>query len=616
MRKLILLVVLACASLMVWAQDYRIVSVTPTSEMAARENIKLDFKERQCAVFRIATQNITPNMREGFHFESDYGSNVVDRQIVGGEIWLWVSPGIKTLKIYHAKLGNIELHTANYGVNVQSLFTYKIVIKGTMTTNQNEITQQFLVFKVTPKDAMVTVNGSPWPVVDGVAQKRVDFGQYEYRIEAEDYHSEEGKVIVDDPEAKVVVEKTLKPAFGYLKLEGDNAILSQASIHIDNANGADALRTPKKLSSGQHRVRVVHPKYKPFDQMVTVSDGEISTVRVSLNANYSTVTLTVDADAEIWVNGQKKGVRSWTGDLEAGSYTFECRMENHKPTIKQTTISENMTGQTILLETPTPLMGVLVVSTTPMANLFIDGKSVGETPIQTSLTVGKHSLRMEKDGYQPLTKTVTIEENKTLEVEEQLEALPEPKAKEKLKKEERKQEEKKPKKEENPKQVKPTEEVASLWFATLNFAYDPAPQMSYGFCVGQVKKFGWFVTAMSNFDFRATQYEYTADANGCVDGNYPVYTGESCSTRVSVMAGAMLKVAKPLYLRAGVGYGMRVKSWYTADNALVKMPNDSWTGVDASLGMQLHLKHFVLSLDAVTTRFKTVEAKVGVGYGF
>ena len=627
MRRHILLLVLALVTVALRAQDYRIVSMTPTSEMAARENIKLDFKERQCAVFRIATQNITPSLREGFHFESDYGSNVVDRQIVGGEIWLWVSPGIKTLKIYHSRLGNIELHTANYGVTVQSLYTYKIVMRGTMTVDPNEITQQFLVFKVSPKDAVVTVNGSPWPVVDGVAQKRVDFGRYEYRIEAEDYHSEEGTVTVDDPESKVVVEKSLKPAFGYLKLEGDNGILSQSSIHIDNANGADAVRTAKRVSSGQHRVRVVHPKYKPFDQTVTVSDGEVSTVTVDLNANYSTVTLTVDADAEIWVNGQKKGVRTWTGDLEAGSYTFECRMESHKPSIRQMTVSENMTGQTIVLESPTPLTGVLVVSTTPMANLYIDGKSAGETPIQTTLTVGKHSLRMEKKGYQPLTKTVTIEENKTLEVEEQLEATPEPKVKEKPKKEEKKKEEK-PKQEKQkqdkqnqdkqkqdaPKQEKPAKE--NTWFATLNFAYDPAPQLSYGFCVGSVKKFGWFVTAMSNFDFRAMQYDYTADADGCVEGNYPVYTGETCSTRVSVMAGAMWKVASPLSLRAGVGYGMRMKSWGTADNALVRMPGDSWTGVDISLGAQFQLKRVVLSVDAVTTGFESVEAKVGVGYSF
>ena len=611
MRKLLLIWVLVTASVMARAQDYEIVSVTPTTEMAAREDIKLDSKERQCAVFRIATQNISPEMREGFYFGSDYGSDVVDRQIVGGEIRLWVSPGIKTLKIKHSKLGPYELYTPNYGITVQSLFTYKIVLRGTMPTSTNgqpEITQQFLVFKVEPKDAMVTVNGQPWPVVDGVAQKRVDFGEYSYSIEAQDYHKLEDKVMVDDPENKVMVEKALKPAFGYLKFEGDNAILSQASIHIDNANGNDALRSPKKLSSGQHRVRVVHPKYKPFDQTVTISDGETNTLRVNLNANYSTVTLAVDADAEIWVNGEKKGIRSWTGDLEAGSYTFECRMENHKPSLMQATITENMTGETIALEVPTPLMGILVVSSTPMADLFIDGKAVSETPIQTSLAVGKHTLRIEKKGYQPLSKTVTIEEDKTLELDEHLEALPEPKVKEKPKKEE------KPKNEAKPKEEKP--EIPNTWFATLNFAYGFSPQTSYGFAVGSVKKFGWFVSAMSNFGFKAMQYNYTADANGYVDGEYPYYTGEKCNLRISVMGGAMMKVAEPLYLRAGVGYGQRVKSWYISDGQLVKMSDDSWAGVDASFGAQLLLKGFVISLEAVTTSFKDVEGKVGVGYAF
>jgi len=112
------------------------------------------------------------------------------------------------------------------------------------------------------------------------------------------------------------------------------------------------------------------------------------------------------------------------------------------------------------------------------------------------------------------------------------------------------------------------------------------------------------------------QYDYVADTDGYVDGEMPTYTGESCSTRISVMGGALMKVAEPLYLRAGVGYGMRVKSWYTTNNALVNIPDDSWTGVDASLGAQVHLKGFVLSFDVVTTNFKNMELKAGVGYSW
>ena len=609
MKKILFIFALVFAFTTLKAQDYKIESLVQTTEMAARENIKLDFKERQCAVFRIATQNITPEMREGFRFESDYGSSVADRQTVGGEIWLWVSPGIKTLKIYHDRLGNIELHTADYGVNVQSLFTYKIVIKGTMAPvvpGQPEITQQFLVFKVTPKDALVTVNGAPWPVVDGVAQKRVDFGTYEYRIEAQDYHAEEGTVTVDNAEAKVVVEKDLKPAFGFLRIEGDNSILSQASIHIDNANGADALNAPRQLPSGQHRVRIIHPRFKPYEQTVTITDGKTNTLWVNLNTNFSNITLTVDADAEIWVNGEMKGVRSWTGDLEAGPYTFECRMANHKPSVLQTTITENMSGETIALDVPTPIIGVLAVSTTPIANLYIDGELAGETPLQTNLIVGQHNLLIKKDGYKPQTKTITILEGQTFEVDEYLEAVAAPVT-------QRPQQEPRPR---TPRPERPAKNYTGITFATFNFAYDLAPQTSFGLCFGSVKNWGWFVSVMSNFGFKATKFDAVADADGSVDGEYPSYTGESCSTRLSLMGGALVRLAEPLSLRVGVGYGKRAKSWYTSDNTLINISDDSWAGVDLSLGAQLQLKGFVVSLDAVTTSFKSTEIKLGVGYGW
>ena len=594
------------------AQDYKVLSMESLPlDMTAREHIKQDERGRQCAVFRIATQNITPEQRMGFHFECDWNSFVVERQIVDGQIWVWVSPGLKTLKIKHTTLGQWDLHTSNYAITVEALHTYKIVLQGTATaSNTNAITKQFLVFDITPKDAMLTVNGTPWPVIDGIAQKMVDFGTYEYRIEVKDYHAVTGKVDVYDPDNKVTVKKSLAPAFGYLKIEGDRDILSKASVYIDNANGSGALQSPQRLGSGQHEVRILHPMYQAYQQMVTTKDNETYTLKVNLNANFANVTLKVDADAEIWVNGEKKGIRSWTGNLEAGSYIVECRMKDCKPTRVEKDITADMNGQTLTLPVPQPLTGMLVLNSTPaMAEIYIDGERKGETPMRINkLNVGKHSLRLVKEGYKPLNKSFNIEDGKTLELEEKMEA----EAPVVVKPE-------KPKKEEklNPEKEKPAKSTApSVWFATANATYSLAPQASFGFSVGQVKRFGWFFSAMSNFGFKAMQYNYTADANGYVDGEYPYYTGEKCNMRISVMGGAVMKVAEPLYLRAGVGYGQRVKSWYISDGRLVKMSDDSWTGVDVSLGAQVHLKGFVLSLEAVTTSFKDVEGKVGVGYSF
>ena len=47
------------------AQDFEIVSVESLpADMSAREEMKTDHNDRQCALLRIATQNIAPNQRE------------------------------------------------------------------------------------------------------------------------------------------------------------------------------------------------------------------------------------------------------------------------------------------------------------------------------------------------------------------------------------------------------------------------------------------------------------------------------------------------------------------------------------------------------------------------
>ena len=82
------------------------------------------------------------------------------------------------------------------------------------------------------------------------------------------------------------------------------------------------------------------------------------------------------------------------------------------------------------------------------------------------------------------------------------------------------------------------------------------------------------------------------------------------------MAGAVMRLARPMYVKIGAGYGTRVKSWYIANGGLVKMSDDSFSGLDATAGILLNLKGFTISLDAVTTNFKTVEAKIGLGFSW
>lgn len=208
--RLLLLLAFVLSVFSLKAQDYKVLSMESLPlDMTAREHIKQDERGRQCAVLRISTQKITPEERQGFHFECDYASFAVERQIVEGEVWVWVSPGLKTLKIKHAQLGNVELHTANYGLTIEPLHVYKVVLQGTMTSN-NEVVQQYLAFQISPTDAELEVDGEIWPLSSrGTARRRVNEGVYQYKVTALDCEDVESTIAVAD--SAVVVTLTLKP---------------------------------------------------------------------------------------------------------------------------------------------------------------------------------------------------------------------------------------------------------------------------------------------------------------------------------------------------------------------------------------------------------------------
>ena len=67
-------------------------------------------------------------------------------------------------------------------------------------------------------------------------------------------------------------------------------------------------------------------------------------------------------------------------------------------------------------------------------------------------------------------------------------------------------------------------------------------------------------------------------------------------------------------MRFGVGYGLRTRCLAISDGTLVKVADNSYSGVDVTAGFQFNLKGFTISIDAVTTQFKTIEGKVGLGY--
>ena len=229
---------------------------------------------------------------------------------------------------------------------------------------------------------------------------------YMYPIEIEAERTYWMKLVT--AKVKTVVEEEVRMQFLTFQITPVNATL-EVNDELWSVD-ADGIAT-KYVDFGTYNYRVRAADYFTDAGKVTVNDPDnTKIVTISLKSNRAEVTLKVDADAEIWVNNEKKGYRSWTGFLGEGTYKMECKQAGHEPSVISKEITAEMNGQTITLPAPTPIYGSLIVMSTPqMANLYIDGEEMGKTPRSINeLLVGQHIVKLSKDGYSDYSETVTI----------------------------------------------------------------------------------------------------------------------------------------------------------------------------------------------------------------
>ena len=371
------------------------------------------------------------------------------------------------------------------------------------------------------------------------------------------------------------------------------------------------------LTYGHHTYRVEAPSY-----MNEAGAFEIGKERVELNVRLvsAKATLTVncpDAEADIYINEQKKGRGNWTGQLAAETYIVEARKAGHR-TEKQSLTLAKQEQKTVTLNAPQPICGKLNLTSTPAnCEVYLDGKMIGKSPdVFPNILIGEHSVELRKNGYETQRTKVNIEEGKIADLSLNLKRIGGEVQQPEAQKPEPKPEPKPQQHSGKPSAPKPERQT----FIMANAAYNTAPQTSFGLTFGQVKKAGWYVNLMSNFDFTRGDFK-------CDDSGYPIggsseqytMTGESRTSRLSVTAGPVLRCAKPFCLYAGAGYGRRALLWsyHTSwRDAWATADTHSYEGLAIDAGALFNLGGFSLSVGTTSVDFGYWEAKLGIGFNF
>ena len=212
---------------------------------------------------------------------------------------------------------------------------------------------------------------------------------------------------------KAMLQFKITPAKSGIAIMYTNASGKEGLFGITDDSGSAV----KYLELGTYTYKVVADMYHPSEGYISLKTrNEVFVEDVVLRANYAEVELETSSGVDIFIDGQSVGKSSWSGALNPGNYTVECRLANHKTT---TRIIEVKDGEKykFQLDSPVPIVGTLILTSTPLgAAVQIDGKYIGVTPlVLDNLLIGAHTIEISHSNYTTKTKTVVVKEGEGLE---------------------------------------------------------------------------------------------------------------------------------------------------------------------------------------------------------
>lgn len=368
---------------------------------------ELDQNGEKAALIKVVSN------QTGFSF--DCGSlGVVKTMQKPSEIWVYVPRGVRRITISHPTLG--VLRDYDFPVSIEGARTYEMVL----TTDQvetivkHDVGGQYLIMNVNPSSAIVKIDGVEVPVEEGVVTKLVTYGKHNYSVSDPYYKEEQG--IINMGKEKQTLNVSLTPNYGllFISTTPDHG----ASVYIDD-NLSPAGTTPfqtGKLLKGNHNLRIKLAQYETKDTTINVIDGK-SDVDIPMSPLYGTIEVTAPSGCHIYINDEDKGSNLFKGRLTEGLYKIEARKESYRPYETSIQIHKGET-KVVSLSAPTPIYGILNVNSRPVgANVFVDGKLMGTTPlILNDVLIGERKVKISKDGFESITKLPTVVENQKSDI--------------------------------------------------------------------------------------------------------------------------------------------------------------------------------------------------------
>ena len=197
---------------------------------------------------------------------------------------------------------------------------------------------------------------------------------------------------------------------------------SGANVAID---GKEIGITPwaGEMRPGNHKVLVVSKGFIKEERIVQVQPSRDADVTFALNREPGPGKLHIETEppeAVVSIDGQQAGTSPYTGELAPGEHLLEVANDGYK-TIQQQLQLDSGQQLSLKLALQQAQAGqvppLIAVASDPQgAQLFLDGKLVGPTPIKARSTPGPHEIKLGLDGYISRTGKINLPDSRDFEL--------------------------------------------------------------------------------------------------------------------------------------------------------------------------------------------------------
>ena len=387
---------------------------------------------------------------KGFTFKAD-GKVEVQAEEGDGKLTVLTPHKTKFLVIKHPDYGQLTWKVPDKK-GLKKKKHYQANLLTDKPGKEYKLSKQWVVFKVTPENAILYVDSTVALLRNGTAQFNLPVGRHPYRVEAPFYEEWADTLELTDS-AKLYLPVVLQSFYSYLTVRTP---MPDATIFLNGQPIGKGVATSGHLQAGDHHLLVMNKKVCHYDSILRIGRGEKKVLELAMSdlqvrpapakrvitpgyvpvvedtaqakpastaaaaPKVAQVTITAPDDTtQIWVNRELMAYGKWEGELELGYYTVSTVKDGLES--KPLSLWVDDESPVMLdLSAPQASYGLLNIHSNVVgAAVFLDGVKVGVTPcVVENLPASKPCrLRLTYEGYKDAEAVVTPVGNDMVDVE-------------------------------------------------------------------------------------------------------------------------------------------------------------------------------------------------------